>query len=321
MATLSSLLEYYYETMQEALFPLEEERKRIVKKLQTVAFFMSIGAVVFFTVLHQHMHFAPLQAGLLSAMSGFLIFMFVYRHEKAGFTALFKDQVIEKLLYQIDASLSYRKESAIDEEAYRRSELFLEDYDRFEGSDLVSGSIAKIDVRFSFLHTQQKERDSKGRERWETIFQGLFFCADFNKAFKSKTVVLPDTAERTLGVLGTWFQRMNVARGSLMKLDHAEFEKIFVVYGDDPIESRYILSHSFMEKIVLLQRKINRPIYLSFVASRIYIAIAYTKSLFEPILTRSLLEFSYIKEYFQLLNTVVGIVEELKLNEKLWSKR
>lgn len=321
MATLSSLLEYYYETMQEALFPLEEERKRIVKKLQTVAFFMSIGAVVFFTVLHQHMHFAPLQAGLLSAMSGFLIFMFVYRHEKAGFMALFKDQVIEKLLYQIDASLSYRKESAIDEEAYRRSELFLEDYDRFEGSDLVSGSIAKIDVRFSFLHTQQKERDSKGRERWETIFQGLFFCADFNKAFKSKTVVLPDTAERTLGVLGTWFQRMNVARGSLMKLDHAEFEKIFVVYGDDPIESRYILSHSFMEKIVLLQRKINRPIYLSFVASRIYIAIAYTKSLFEPILTRSLLEFSYIKEYFQLLNTVVGIVEELKLNEKLWSKR
>ncbi|MCD8544922.1 MAG: hypothetical protein LRY52_08765 [Sulfurospirillum cavolei] len=48
MATLSSLLEYYYETMQEALFPLEEERKRIVKKLQTVALFMSIGAVVFF---------------------------------------------------------------------------------------------------------------------------------------------------------------------------------------------------------------------------------------------------------------------------------
>jgi len=321
MATLSSLLEYYYETMQKALLPLEEERKRIVKKLQTTAFYIVLGVIVFFIVLHKQMHFSPLQASVFSVMSGFLIFIFIYRYEKAGFTAVFKDQVIEKLLYQIDASLIYRKESFIGEQEYRRSELFLEAYDRFEGSDLVSGSIANVDVRFSFLHTQQKERDSKGRERLETIFQGLFFCADFNKAFKSKTVVLPDVAERSLGVLGTWLQGMNGTRGSLMKLDHVEFEKVFVVYGDDPIESRYILSHALMEKIVLLQRKINQPIYLSFVASRIYIAIAYTKSLFEPILTRSLLEFSYIKEYFELLNTAVGIVEELKLNERLWSKR
>ena len=186
MATLSSLLEYYYETMQEALFPLEEERKRIVKKLQTVAFFMSIGAVVFFTVLHQHMHFAPLQAGLLSAMSGFLIFMFVYRHEKAGFTALFKDQVIEKLLYQIDASLLYRKESAIDEEAYRRSELFLEDYDRFEGSDLVSGSIAKIDVRFSFYIRNKKSVIVKEENGGRRFFKGCFFAPTLTKPLKVK---------------------------------------------------------------------------------------------------------------------------------------
>jgi len=76
-----------------------------------------------------------------------------------------------------------------------------------------------------------------------------------------------------------------------------------------------------MEKIVEFRHKINKNISLSFINSKIYIAIPYTKSLFEPILSRSLLDFSYIKEYFEILNTMIGIVEELKLNEKLWSKR
>ncbi len=36
---------------------------------------------------------------------------------------------------------------------------------------------------------------------------------------------------------------------------------------------------------------------------------------------RSLLSFTHIKEYFGLLEMIFGIVEEFKLNQKLWSKR
>jgi len=85
MATLSSLLEYYYETMQEALLPLEEERKRIVKKLQTTAFYIGLGVIVFFIVLHKQMHFSPLQASVFSVMIRLFDIYVCLPSRKSGF--------------------------------------------------------------------------------------------------------------------------------------------------------------------------------------------------------------------------------------------
>lgn len=321
MANIASLLDYYYESMYPELQVLELDRLRIIKKLQKAALFLALIAVGVFLFLIRQTIMAPLQAALVCAMCGFLIYMFVYRHESSGYALLFKDQVIEKIIHFVDDSLTYRKSDTIREAEYQTSELFLESYDRFSGSDLVSGKIEGVDVRFCVMHVERKERDKNNKEQWHDIFSGLFFVAEFNKEFHSNVVVLPDIAERTLGVLGTWLQGMNISRGEHIKLDHVAFEKYFVVYGNDPIESRYILSPSLMEKIVEFRHKINKNISLSFINSKIYIAIPYTKPLFEPILSRSLLDFSYIKEYFEILNTMIGIVEELKLNEKLWSKR
>jgi len=319
MSKMASLIDYYYESMYPELQILERDRLRIVKRLQKAAFILGCLALISFILLQSVM--SALQAVLLCVMSGSLILMFIYRHERLGYAFLFKDQVIEKIIHFVDNSLTYHKNATVLESEYQRSELFLESYDRFSGSDLVSGSIEGVDVCFSALHIEKKEIDTKNKEQWKDIFQGLFFVAEFNKTFHSKVVVLPDIAEKTLGVLGAWFQGMNFSRGTLIRLDHSAFEKHFVVYGSDPIESRYILSPSLMEKIVEFHDKINKRIFISFIHSKIYIAIPYIKSPFEPILFRSLLEFSYIKEYFELLNAMIGIVEELKLNERLWSKR
>jgi len=319
MSKMASLVDYYYESMYPELQVLELDRLRIIKKLQKAALILACFAFILFILLQRVM--SPLQASLVCAMGGFLIYMFIYRHECSGYAFLFKDQVIEKIIHFVDDSLMYHKNEAVLESEYQSSELFLESYDRFSGSDLVRGTIEGVNVHFCVLHVEKKECDKEDKEQWNDIFKGIFFVAEFNKAFHSKVVVLPDMAEKTLGVLGTWFQGMNFSRGTLIKLDHVAFEKRFVVYGTDPIESRYILSLSLMEKIVEFHDKIDKRISLSFINSKIYIAIPYTKSLFEPILSRSLLEFSYIKEYFEILNTMLGIVEELKLNERLWSKR
>lgn len=318
---LASLLDYYYESMYPELKVLEEKRLSTIATLKKAAFILLILSFVIFFVLNQSVILKPLHAALVSGMSAFLIFMFIYRHESAGYGALFKDQVIEKIIHFLDPSLIYSKMSSISELEYQRSELFLASYDRFVGNDLVTGKIEGVDVRFCDLHVEQKVRDTDNKEEWIDIFQGLFFIADFNKTFHSKVVVLPDIAERTFGVLGSWMQGMNLQRGKLIKLDHPVFEKFFVTYGDDPIESRYILSHSLMEEIVQFRTKVGKPLYLSFVDSKLYLAMHYTKPLFEPILSHSLLEFTSIKDYFELLSMIVSIVNEFKLNEKLWSKQ
>ena len=318
---LASLMDYYYESMYPSLKVLEEKRLHILLTLKKAALILACIAIFLFLFLTQSSLLKPLHAAIISGMSAFLIFMFIYRHESSGYGLLFKDQVIEKIIHFLDPSLVYDKIRSMSEQEYQQSELFLESYDRFVGHDLIYGKIEGVDVRFCDLHVEKKVRTKNGQEEWSDIFKGLFFRADFNKNFHSKVVVLPDIAERNLGVLGSWIQGMNIQRGELIKLDHMEFEKFFVVYGSDQIESRYILSHTLMDHIVEFRKKIDKPLYLSFIDSQLFLALHYNKPLFEPILSRSLLEFVYIKDYFELLVMITSIVTEFKLNEKLWSKR
>jgi len=104
-------------------------------------------------------------------------------------------------------------------------------------------------------------------------------------------------------------------------MDDTEFEKEFVIYSSDQIEARYILSHSLMKKLLHFQNKSDHPVYISFVGNHIHMAVYYNKDLFEPSVFRSLLEYKIAMEYVKTLHLAIGIVDELKLNQKLWSKK
>lgn len=320
MTSLSSLMDYYYESMYPELKILEKDRLAIVARLKKAILMLIVFAAGLSIFLIQGEFFVPLHATILSAMLSFLIYMFVYRHETAGYKSLFKDQIIEKIIHFIDPSLVYDKMEYIQKSEFDRSGIFPHDYDRYSGNDLVHGTIYGVSIRFSSLHVEEKRSDKNGKEEWHSLFQGLFFVADFNKNFQGKTFVLPDFAQRTLGIFGEWMQGLNSSKGELIKLDHSEFEKLFVVYGDNQIESRYILSHALMERIVDFQHKTGKQLSLSFIHSKMYLCIDYKKELFEPILSKSLLEFAHIKDYFELLALFIGIVDAFKLNTKIWSK-
>jgi len=103
-------------------------------------------------------------------------------------------------------------------------------------------------------------------------------------------------------------------------MDDVEFEKEFVVYSGDQIEARYILSPTLMKKLHTLKKRSKHPVYFSFTGESINIAIYYDKDLFEPAVFKSLLEYKVAMEYVDTLHMAIGIVQELKLNQKLWSK-
>jgi hypothetical protein len=66
---------------------------------------------------------------------------------------------------------------------------------------------------------------------------------------------------------------------------------------------------------------IDKQVYLSFAASKLHVAIAYKKNLFEPKLFQSVLNMQTMQEYLEDLLLVVSIVEELNLNTRIWSKQ
>jgi hypothetical protein len=165
--------------------------------------------------------------------------------------------------------------------------------------------------------------DSKGNTHteWHTIFKGLLFVGDFNKNFQRTTVVLPDYAEKLLGRWGQKLQGLTFLSDlKLVKLEDPQFEHEFVVYSQDQVEARYILSTSLMERIVEFKTRTRKDISLSFVGSKVFVAVPHAEDMFEPRLFRTLLDFEAIRQYFEDLNVGVEVVEDLNLNTRIWSK-
>ncbi|MGK7895346.1 MAG: DUF3137 domain-containing protein [Xenococcus sp. (in: cyanobacteria)] len=48
------------------------------------------------------------------------------------------------------------------------------------------------------------------------------------------------------------------------------------------------------------------------------IAVRYNYNLFEPKLFTSMLSFAPLREYFENLQLMMGIVQDLNLNQKIW---
>ena len=109
-------------------------------------------------------------------------------------------------------------------------------------------------------------------------------------------------------------------RGDTIKLEDPDFNRMFRVYGDSQLESRYILSTNLMSRLVEFNQKAGRKVYLSFIDGFLYIAIPYRHRLFEPRLFHSMMSFTPLKEYFQDLQLMIGIVDDLNLNRHIWQR-
>ncbi len=324
MKTLEDLRKFYETTLINDLKPLEARRKSLVNR------FLIVGAVILGAIV---IGFAVMAAAGVPApviffvpvVLGIILGGIIFSVMSKGYVQEFKGTIIGKLVNFLDTNLAYTQSACIPQSTYMLSKIFTKRPDRYRGDDHVTGKVGATQIEFSELKTEYKttSSSSKGHRRthWHTIFKGLFFVADFNKHFACETVVLPDTAQRLFGRLGQKLQSLNVFRGQLIKLEDPEFERLFVVYGNDQVQARYILSTSLMERIMQFKTRSQRPIYLSFVGSKVFVAVSYTKNLFEPKVFSTLLNFQPIREYYEDLQLAVGIVEDLNLNTRIWSKQ
>lgn len=239
----------------------------------------------------------------------------------------FKRNVIEQIIQFIDADnrLNYANSLFIEDKrqttiAFTRSQLFgdaIDEPEWLEQEDCVYGTIGKTSIFFAEILVQNRIPDRDNNLTLEelvnkkNIFHGLFFEAKFAKNFKSRTFILPNNLKNKTPLINNW-------RGQLVNLEDPNFQHLFRVYADNQVEARYILSTNLMSRLVDFNQRAKRRVYISFIAGYIYIAIPYRRKLFEPKLWQSMLSFAPLKEYFQDLQLMIGIVEELKLNRRIW---
>ena len=319
---------FYKSTLLPALQELELERKQFIKDIfKNTLLYLGAAAAFFLLGLSG---IWPAMSGIsiviagFSAVLGFIVVGYQYSQFNKRYTPDFKERIIKRIIHHIDDRLDYTPTSCIAEHQYAKSNIFTQRPDRYKGEDLICGKVGDTRISFSELHSEYKttttDKNGRTQTHWHTIFKGIFFEADFNKSFKTRTFVLPDTMEKTFGFIGKKLQSMNFSRPPLVKLEDPEFEKHFVVYGEDQVEARYILSTSLMQRLTDFRNKTNKSVSLSFVDNSIFVAIPENKNLFEPKIFKSNLDPAFVQEYYNFLELTIGIVDDLNLNLRIWTK-
>jgi len=315
MKTLQEFKEFYQDALLPKLKVLESQRTKRVLETRILIFFAFLGSII--CVLGAFYIPDDMAIPLLAVLIFIWIAYFIVRKIiKSSYKPEFKKNIIAPTVKFIDDALEYEPHRYINETDFIRSHLFTVSHDTYLGDDYVSGKTGHTSIEFSEIYSAF----NYGRGGTYVAFKGLFFLADFNKNFIGRTIVLPDKAEKILGRLGRKFQKKQRSWGQRVDLENIVFEKHFVVYSDDQVIARYILSPNLMDRIVKFVETAKRKMYLSFIDSKVYIAIPYRYDQFEPRLFNNLLDFNLLRSYFEQLQLLTGVIEDLNLNTRIWTK-
>ncbi len=316
--------------LQPILASLEAERQRAQKTVTNAG--LAIAAVAGIAVLYLVATgnlFTPFLLLFPVIVAG-VIFAFVYKNATSTYRDGFKSMILPHLVAfcagEAGGQLQYQAKTGITEADFRNSGLFRFP-DRYSSEDMIQGKVGETTLRFSEVHAEYRQEHSDGkntRTEYHTIFKGLFLIADFNKHFQGTTYVKPDVAEKMLGRFGQSLQqfgaKFSFGARELVKLEDPEFERTFVVYSTDQTEARYILSPSLMERLLKFRARCNTEIHLAFIGGQMILAIPLAVAWLEPPSLSTPLTVQSLEASLNQLRFAIGIVSELDLNTRIWSK-
>lgn len=137
-------------------------------------------------------------------------------------------------------------------DAFRDHDL-LPNSDRKSFEDHFSGETHGADFELYEAHLEQRRRTKK-RTYYVTVFRGVLIRISFPRTIDGVTLVTRDQgwfngltgwANKTFGKAGRKLERIGLV--------DPDFEKLFEVYGTDQVMARYLLTPSFMERLLELE--------------------------------------------------------------------
>lgn len=312
-------------TSQATLIELEEQRK-VVAGIKTKSYLLIGGGIILVVAgaFSANLLIVGAITGAICLIAGFY-FLSKATEQFNDYRHAFKHRVIAAALKSIDQSMDIDYHSGMPEKEFVYSQLFTQRPDRYSSEDQIYGTAGKTKFSFSEVHAEYKtvtQTKNGRREHWHTILKGIVFCADFNKHFKETTVIRP----KDMGsAFGAWIsEKVTIFSSSdrnIVKLENPDFNKTFITYATDQVEARYILTPAMMERLCNLNNRSRYTISVSFIDSYVYIAFPLDKNYFEPPVFKSLLEQESLIDDLELIRFMYGIIEELDLNTRIWTKQ
>ena len=185
-----------------------------------------------------------------------------------------KNEVFPKIL-EFMGDYSFSSHVPAQVKKYEKTGL-IPSFNYEKNEDQIIGAYNGVAIELFESHLQRSSGTGKNR-RVVTVFNGLILNLSMNKNFLGTTLVKQDR-----GILGNWFEK-KFSNLENVKLEDPRFEKTFEVYSTDQIEARYLLTVSFMERLLQLAELFDKSgIRLCFQDNSLLIMIPLRKPIFEP---------------------------------------
>lgn len=305
---------FYKKEMKDIIERLEHFRKVTLIKVLGI---LSIG-ILYFIILNISKKYIPenipyRHTGVLAVT--FLPVLYVViksaMRQMQNYRKKFSIELMSAFTRSIGDDFDYTPNACISEHEYLESNMFNYQVKEYSGENYVEGSFhegdEKINMRFSELKIIENPNFQKLIIK-QDYFEGFFIVVDFYKKFNSITQV----ASRNLDYM--------FKKKYLVKLEDVEFNKKFTLYSQDQQESRYIMTPSLMNRILNYSKYVGKEINIVFNNNKMYMRINHKKSIFSTSVFRRVDNYEKMKMNYEVLKQVIDIIDELKLNNKIWSQ-
>ena len=245
---------------------------------------------------------------------GFLLMYF----KSKKINSFYRDKVTIPIMKQIeDEQFSFSLVGSIEESEIRASKLlyFAQNY-TLSQSKLLTYVEDNRTIEMLNVCVKNTTRDTDGDTKTTTV-EGLFVVVPTEMKITGTTLVLPDVAERIAGYVGGLLQSKKMDNLRKITLDSPDFEKEFIVYGDDEIMAHYLLKHTVMEVLSEVGKKFKFQFEISFVEDRIYIFFPFAGGWFEPEVEidkkkEESLSFESIRNDIEVIETAINTVHRVE---------
>lgn len=236
---------FYDDEILPGLERNEVARLKVLKKIKkfvpliVVATAIALAIAIYFR--------APFMVyAIVTAMGvtiGFGSAQYLMKDVKAGT----KDNIVGNVCRFLGWTFTEEIEQPANFEDFERIGLIKKNHTRSNFEDLMAGTAHGAGFQFYEAHLERREGSGKNR-KWVTKFRGQLLALKFDQEFLGTTVVLRD---------GGWLQRKKKGDMKRVGLVDPVFEKIFEAYGTDQVEARYLLTPTFMQRLVDLETSVD----------------------------------------------------------------
>lgn len=295
--------------------------------LLIVYFLFNFAALSISTYMHNQ---GAVKVGLVfstfTISLGIITSVFAASGKATNYAHQYQILVLTPLIKHIIPNARYKRGSMIDKQTFIDSGILQLQFRNYDGYDLIEIDYENMNFQLSNLSMTSYSNTESYRS------QHILLTSNLNSNFKGVTTIT-NNEYSGLGKVGDFLSDFSNMDSLSVETDNPEFEKYFTVYSTYPQESKKILTHAFINRLLSLPNKLglvshkysslfhfrvkveNQKLYVSF-----WFEGGNSRNIFLlPKMIGTIDQVKILEKNFNRLNIIMDIIDDLYQSDLEWA--